>query len=138
MKPKVSDSLQDFQAAEKGLILYLAENPETRVVMLNFIDDTDFHLYIHKRIFTAIMSLPIDARRHSETEVRELLVKRGDHEAARYFDELSGAERPYSWSEALRLAVHIVLLAEYRQMMEYDNTYMEIDEIDDCHAQPKS
>ncbi len=126
MKIRVRDELRDAAAAEKGLLRHMTEGPEDRMMICAILDQTDLSCSVHERIFTAILELGIDSRRYACGEVQEILVARGDREAEAYLlNEINHAERPYSWTEALALASHLVVLAEYRKMVEDEVDFIE-------------
>lgn len=121
MKLRVKESLREVDAGERGLLIYLAENAQDVGLISVVLDQTDLtSSSVHQRIFTALQELrPCDARGNSIGDVQEILISRGDQEAAAYLSShLTTAERPRSWAEALALAVHIVLIAAMRRAIE--------------------
>lgn len=112
MKVRVKESLRDTEAGERGLLIYLAENAQDVGLISVVLDQTDLtSSSVHQRIFTALQELrPCDAwGGNSIGDVQEILVSRGDGEAAAYLSShLTKAERPCFWAEALALAVHLV------------------------------
>jgi len=122
MKIRIKKSFQNAEQAERGLLIYLAENAQDVGLISVVLDQTDLtSSSVHQRIFTAIQELRIDARGDSTGDVQEILVSRGDQEAAAYLSShLTTAERPRSWAEALALAGHLVLLATMQRAIEGD------------------
>ena len=122
MKLRVDESLRGVEAGERGLLTYLAENAQDIALISTVLDQTDLAVSVHQRIFCAIQELSIDSRGNSIGDVKEILISRGDQEAATYLSNLASAERPQHWSEALALSVHLVLLGALRRAVE-DEAY---------------
>ena len=119
MKMRVDETLQGVEAGERGLLAFMAENSQDIGLISIVLDQTDLNKSVHQRIFTSLQELRSDTYGNSMGDIQEILVRRGDSEAAAYLSShFTTAERPRSWAEALALAVHLVLLAALQRAIE--------------------
>jgi replicative DNA helicase len=121
---KIPTNYDDNKVAERGVLARLVLNPDERSLVTAILEQADFELPEHRRLFCVLAQLPACIVDTCGLDLLELLHARADEEAVNLLMDLAFVPHPSSLTELLRLAVWVHDQAVYRELLTLEEKAM--------------
>lgn len=104
---KEPEDLIEEYADEQAVLSRLIAHAEDRLIIASVLTAEDFTVPVHKRLYSALMSAPVNEFGPIGLNLYALMRARTDGEAADLIVELSFIESPVSIAELVQLAISV-------------------------------